>query len=252
MKKLLPLLVIITAVFIAGCAKNKPEINSFDSCVSAGNPVMESYPRQCSTSDGKTFVEELKEAEKPKIVEKDEHGCMLWVGYSWCDSKQKCLKTWQEDCPLTEELCKSGGGRWNECSNRCQLDSQGKEGVACTMQCEQLCECAGTAGLGCPKGYTCKAPEGVKDALGYCTPDVELDANEDTLLAEEALRIAKDSECTREGRLTESYYYNGNTGTWWIDLDLKREGCSPACVVSEDTRTAEINWRCTGLIPETY
>ena len=33
-----------------------PEINSFDDCVKAGNPVMESYPPQCRAPDGRTFV----------------------------------------------------------------------------------------------------------------------------------------------------------------------------------------------------
>ncbi len=37
------------------------EITGFDDCVAAGNPVMESYPRQCRTSDGSTFVEEIPE-----------------------------------------------------------------------------------------------------------------------------------------------------------------------------------------------
>tara|TARA_B100000508_G_scaffold31981_1_gene24596 strand:- start:34622 stop:35248 length:627 start_codon:yes stop_codon:yes gene_type:complete len=35
-------------------------ITSFEECVAAGNPVMESYPRQCSAA-GKTFVEEIAE-----------------------------------------------------------------------------------------------------------------------------------------------------------------------------------------------
>ena len=35
------------------------EINSFEECVSAGNPVMESYPQQCRTADGKHFVEKI-------------------------------------------------------------------------------------------------------------------------------------------------------------------------------------------------
>ena len=34
-------------------------ITNFDECVAAGNPVMESYPRQCIDSDGQTFVEEV-------------------------------------------------------------------------------------------------------------------------------------------------------------------------------------------------
>ena len=38
-----------------------PEIDSFEQCVAAGNPVMESYPRQCKTADGKHFVEEISD-----------------------------------------------------------------------------------------------------------------------------------------------------------------------------------------------
>lgn len=32
--------------------------NSFEECVAAGNPVMESYPERCRTPDGKTFENE--------------------------------------------------------------------------------------------------------------------------------------------------------------------------------------------------
>ncbi len=30
--------------------------------------------------------------------DRDEHGCIGSVGYSWCEAKQKCLRTWEEDC----------------------------------------------------------------------------------------------------------------------------------------------------------
>jgi hypothetical protein len=36
----------------------KPAITSFEECVAAGNPVMESYPRQCRAGD-KNFIEEI-------------------------------------------------------------------------------------------------------------------------------------------------------------------------------------------------
>lgn len=36
------------------------EILSFEDCEKAGYPVMESYPRQCATPDGRTFAEELE------------------------------------------------------------------------------------------------------------------------------------------------------------------------------------------------
>lgn len=48
--------------------KPKITINSFDDCIKAGYPVMESYPRQCRTPDGKSFTEILNEEEKKKLV----------------------------------------------------------------------------------------------------------------------------------------------------------------------------------------
>jgi len=42
------------------------EISNFEDCVADGNPIMESYPRQCKTMNGKTFVEEIETLE-PKI-----------------------------------------------------------------------------------------------------------------------------------------------------------------------------------------
>ena len=35
-----------------------------------------------------------------KIIggDKDEHGCLIAAGYSWCEIKQKCLRVWEESC----------------------------------------------------------------------------------------------------------------------------------------------------------
>ncbi|MFH0836441.1 MAG: hypothetical protein V1834_04745 [Candidatus Micrarchaeota archaeon] len=30
--------------------------------------------------------------------DEDEHGCKASAGYSWCELKQKCLRTWEEPC----------------------------------------------------------------------------------------------------------------------------------------------------------
>lgn len=107
--------------------------------------------------------------------DKDIHGCIGSAGYSWCEEKSKCVRVWEEGCKaaeMTKELCESSKGNWNECSNKCQLANQGKEGAACTLQCEQLCECSGLAGFKCPAGYSCKVlAENVADALGYCVPE---------------------------------------------------------------------------------
>jgi hypothetical protein len=63
----------------------------------------------------------------------------------------------------------------------------------------------------------------------------------------EAKQIALASECS-EGALKDTHMCNADTGTWWIDLDIEKEGCNPACVVNVKTKQAEINWRCMGVV----
>ena len=66
----------------------------------------------------------------------------------------------------------------------------------------------------------------------------------------EAQEIAEKT-CIKGGEaLTSGGTYNPNSKTWWFDANLNstQPGCNPACVVNEATKTAEINWRCTGLI----
>ena len=39
------------------------QINSFEECAVAGYPIMESYPEQCRTPDGRLFVREIEDSE---------------------------------------------------------------------------------------------------------------------------------------------------------------------------------------------
>jgi len=73
-----------------------------------------------------------------------------------------------------------------------------------------------------------------------------------SLTFDEAKEIAENSTCKDEGNLTNEYHYNEITKTWWFNTDIKKSGCSPACVVKDDTKTAEINWMCTGLLIPTF
>lgn len=65
-------------------------------------------------------------------------------------------------------------------------------------------------------------------------------------------RVIAEQTCIKGGESLVPGTYNAGTKTWWFDANLNatKEGCNPACVVSEDTKTAEINWRCTGLLNE--
>ncbi len=77
-------------------------------------------------------------------------------------------------------------------------------------------------------------------------------AKSEFLSPEEAVKIAKRTkECTDVGMLTNSPALNERTKTYWIDiLQEDKPNCAPACVVGLDTRTAEVNWRCVGVIEE--
>jgi hypothetical protein len=84
-------------------------------------------------------------------------------------------------------------------------------------------------------------PEGNESAQG--------EAPHMGLILEEAQQLALASSCIDEGPiLLENYTYNNFTHTWWFEMDIEKPGCSPACVVDEETLAAQINWRCTGLI----
>ena len=87
-----------------------------------------------------------------------------------------------------------------------------------------------------------------------CTAEVpkgEVCAKQETgekMSFSEAKTIAAGSECVKDGSLEEKHWCNEVTGTWWIDLDVDKKGCNPACVINVVTNEAEINWMCTGLI----
>jgi len=56
----LSLLVIATIFFVNyQDDKNKEAINSFEECVEAGYPVLESYPEQCQVPDGPSFARQI-------------------------------------------------------------------------------------------------------------------------------------------------------------------------------------------------
>lgn len=57
---LLTIFGLIAYAVISNNANISKTINSFEECVAAGNPVMESYPRQCRTTDGQLFVEQIE------------------------------------------------------------------------------------------------------------------------------------------------------------------------------------------------
>lgn len=83
---------------------NQVAINSFEECVEAGNPVMESYPRQCRTAEGQLFVEEIKE-------NNDGTMCIQVIAYAKDPQTGEC-KEFPTPCAVPEgwEICENLSG----------------------------------------------------------------------------------------------------------------------------------------------
>ena len=60
---LLSVVILIILFFVIFYFKDNAivsKINNFKDCADNGFPIMESYPRQCRTPDGRNFVEEIE------------------------------------------------------------------------------------------------------------------------------------------------------------------------------------------------
>lgn len=99
----------------------------------------------------------------------------------------------------------------------------------------------------CPDGSTV-VRSGPKCEFAVC-PGEKNSTGGNKMTEMEARKIAEKS-CIKGGEALGPGTYNEITRTWWFDANLNatKPGCNPACVVSEETKSAEINWRCTGLI----
>lgn len=71
-------------------------------------------------------------------------------------------------------------------------------------------------------------------------------------LDEAAARVIAEQFCIKGGEALGKGIYHEVKKTWSFAANLNSEltGCSPVCVVSEETRQASISWNCTGFIPE--
>ena len=265
MKKLL--LITITIIVITGFGiwrlnfideNNKVEeavkINNFQECVEAGNPVTESYPCQCRAGD-QTFTEDIgNENEKSDLIFLDSP-CPNQIIKSPLVIKGQARGFWffEGDFPvvLTDwdgliigEGIAMAEGEWM---------TEGFVSFTAVVEFETP-EYKNNGSLILRKNN----PSGLPKNDDVLEIPVLFERNGEGALplsSDEALAIARENkECSMAGILADEYFYNENSRTWWIDLErtpeLEKDGCNPACVVSEETKTAEVNWRCTGLAPD--
>ncbi len=50
---------LLSALTLAACNNAHADIRSFEECMQAGYPIMETYPRRCHVPGGPTFTETL-------------------------------------------------------------------------------------------------------------------------------------------------------------------------------------------------
>jgi hypothetical protein len=96
------------------------QVNSYQTCIDAGYPILESYPQQCKTPSGRTFTKPLNIS----LAIKEDFGSKIvyeLVGqFTIADLKQDCA---------------SRGGTFNECGTVCSPDSE-----VCIKMCGLTCE----------------------------------------------------------------------------------------------------------------
>jgi hypothetical protein len=310
MKRIIIALVVMASVFVFGCTP-KPIGGDKDAhgCLTAAGYSWCEAKQKCL----RTFEENCTE----QVIggDKDEHGCLIAAGYSWCEAKQKCLKAFEESCTgivgndSDEHGCKASAGyTWCESKQRCLRPFE-ENCTAGTDDSEHICTAEESANTACTLEYmpvcgrivlnmgktvyqtygngcsACAAMKVVSYAPGECPPEKTTDMCSDLegnyLTITEAKEIARASECNdtlvigcvcpdgyrKDGeacnpecyystprclapsvQCEKTYFCNEGTGTYWISTNITKPGCNPACVVDVGTQTAEINWRCTGLI----
>ncbi|MFH1398687.1 MAG: Kazal-type serine protease inhibitor family protein [Candidatus Woesearchaeota archaeon] len=304
------LMILALSFLVLGCQ----QISNYNECVAAGYPILESYPPQCRTPDGKTFtanaitIEETKCTEEEKAAEictldytpvcgddgitygnkcqacaskqidsyspgecaqiiggqRDEHGCLGPAGYSWDAEISACIRSWELDesqkaaakiavSPLSYRVTVVEV-QTLRCVGCFEIKLQRNDNQAIMivhLNNWEFTQCGECPQLSPPAPGWCEGGTAVAGEINACGCQGPPSCIRQ-LTEAQARAIAANSECTEKGSLTQTAFYNDNSHTWWIAMQMKPEFasdlCNPACVISEATSTAEINWRCTGLI----
>lgn len=93
MKKTVYLLtIVLLAISISGCKSGQDVIEK--------NEIKTNAVETTENENNKDTSDESK-----NLVggDQDEHGCIGSAGYTWCPSKEKCLRAWEEYCEEYKE-----------------------------------------------------------------------------------------------------------------------------------------------------
>ncbi len=145
MKKGLLLSILLFApIMLVACTKvqapgpNEDMITSFKECVAAGNPVMESYPRQCRHGEQifREIISQPEANESDELSDPNEASDVYEIEI--CESfKGTWLPEFRECENIDKDTCDLIRGTYDECASACRNDPTAE---ICTMQCVQVCK----------------------------------------------------------------------------------------------------------------
>lgn len=242
MKKTSLLGLCLFALILSGCqwfGSQPTEITSFEECVEAGNPVMESYPRQCA-ANGQTFTEEIDElppvdevpprdelppSDLPGTDQPDEDQPQAGIKeFIACESQPEiCTFEFDPVCGMVDNDAK-------QFSNGCTACSQGANGY-------YEGPCSKNTFIVCNETVTGFSPEQYAEDIGGICVDV-CPGNYDAFTTQTGIQV-----CIR--------HYGEEEISEWETCDRSTDSCE--CVKASETTTGEPidepEYRC---VPDKY
>ncbi|MEI7603805.1 MAG: hypothetical protein WCJ19_02190 [bacterium] len=109
------------------------------------------YVKDDSNIAGDFSAKECKTVAKKIGGEKDKYGCLTAAGYSWCESKNACIRSWEEKCIVLDASCgvenchgldiQCGSNTNNMCTSMYQVGDICRQYAQCGLDngsCQQI------------------------------------------------------------------------------------------------------------------